>query len=65
MPYQRGAGMDQTQAERLADQLVRDFDASAQVEREGHFFVIRCVVSDVEHVLRDAADVAWMRRQFD
>ncbi|MDX6273987.1 MAG: hypothetical protein QOJ92_1197 [Frankiales bacterium] len=40
MPYQRGAGMDETQAHGMALEVAHESGHATRVQREGHFFTV-------------------------
>jgi hypothetical protein len=62
VPYQRDAGMTETQARRLASTVTgSQGGVTATVEREGHFFVVIVETASGTFTLRDDEDWRWLR----
>ncbi|MDQ1688225.1 MAG: hypothetical protein QOK42_1200 [Frankiaceae bacterium] len=65
MPYQRGAGMDETQAHGMALEVAHESGHATRVQREGHFFTVTVELPTGVVVLRDEEDRRWLRARLE
>src|SRR3954451_20057262 len=61
VPYQRDAGMTETEALQLASVITDAAVGPVAVEREGHFFVVTVTAAEGTFTIRDHADWRWLR----
>ena len=63
VPYQRDAGMTETEARQLASVITEAAVGPVAVEREGHFFVVTVTTTGGIFTIRDDADWHWLRQK--
>ena len=63
VPYQRDAGMTETEARQLASVITEVAVGQVAVESEGHFFVVTVTTARGTFPVRDDADWRWLRQK--
>ena len=65
MPYQRGAGMTETQARQLLATINESLTGQVTINSEGRFFVVSVTADGETFTVRDEADWRWLRSKLN